>query len=189
MIWPTLPSSDDPANLTVSPAPADIALFHAMDEALFEIALQYNNGDLRVATLPGGVSSPPLYFAPGIDANPLVPTSNPVDIADEIVAGGRNSATVDGIFGFATDLFDARTIDINVFRSIIARSPSQLVRVVKSNTSFIDTSYRPVDDSLNFADEFISAPSVRVSASTYVSLMSQEHSFLAGGHVASDVTA
>lgn len=59
-------------------------LVHAMDSLLLEIATKLNEGSLRVTGVDPYV---PMHFAPGMDANPLVPMSNPKDIATAIQNG------------------------------------------------------------------------------------------------------
>lgn len=169
----------EPADYLTDPAPTGIEIFHAMDATILQIAAQYHGGELRIPN-PVGALHEGMYFADGINSNPLVPTSNPAHIARRIVDGLHDLATRDGILRFARVLYRNGIVDIASFSVIRRLRPSRQVCVIRANTSAVPAAYRPLDDGGNFADEFITRPDASVSPDVYDLVVEERHDFTDG---------
>jgi hypothetical protein len=164
-IPPSLPK-DVAAALVVKPAPSGIDLIHAMDRVILETAERYNGGGLRV----GGAASDErdgVYFSPGIDANPLVKSSNPADIGIRIATGGYDLSTRHGMERFAWALLSEGRISERDYRSAVSTLPSRRVVFVATDTGRIGTWFRPADDALHICSELISLPGESLASGTY----------------------
>jgi len=138
-----------------------------MDQVILDIARACNQGELRVPDfsragqqrLDGNMDMAPVYFAPGANANPLVDSSNPLDIARWISIGLYDSSTLYRIQRFARALRRAGRISPQTANQIVANSvPSRQPIFIYSNTARVTTWYRGLDDKEQFADEFITYP-------------------------------
>jgi hypothetical protein len=170
-----------------SDPPPGIDIATAMDEVILDIARAYNQGELRVPDfsrvgqkqLDGNMDMAPLYFAPGANANPLVDSSNPLDIARWISIGLYDSSTLYRIQRFARALLRARRISQRIANEIVANStPSRQPVFVYTNTGRVNTWYRGLDDKEQFADEFITYP--EESVRNYARLIEDRVSIIGG---------
>lgn len=151
---------------TIHPPPG-IELVTSVDEIFVDIARTHNQGELRVPDFArygqpepnSSMDMAPIYFSPGANANPLVHSSNPLDIARWISIGLYDSSTLHRIQRFARALLRARRISQRIANQIVASSaPSRQPVFVYSNSGRVNTWYRGLDDKEQFADEFITYP-------------------------------
>ena len=154
-------------------------LVHAMDRLIYEIASTLNGGALRVSD-----SRPykPLFLAPGFDANPLVPTSNPKDISrgiNEAVEPFRNRPIV-GRNRFLTDLEQAGRATPDEVSQWYLREPTGLVTVVLIDSEQVPTRYEPSGNRPS-ADEFLSVNGSAIE--TYEVMGRETHSINNGSYV------
>lgn len=152
--------------LSLRPPPG-IEIVTAMDEIIVGVARTYNQGELKVPDfsrvgqpeLNGSMDMAPVYFAPGANANPLVQSSNPLDIARWVSIGLYDSSTLYRIQRFARALLRAGQISSQIAGQIVANSvPSRQPVFIYSNTGRVNTWYRGLDDKQQFADEFVTYP-------------------------------
>lgn len=133
-----------------------------MDRLIYEIATSLNGGALRVSDArPYG----PLFLAPGFDANPLVPTSNPKDIA-----GGINGAkepfrnrTIVGRNRFLADLEQVGRATSEEASEWYLREPTGLVTVILIDSENVQTRYE-ANRNRYIADEFLTIEGATVES-------------------------
>lgn len=147
--------------------PPGIEIVTALDRVIVDIAKAHNRGELKVPDstilgLSGGdrsVLMAPVYFSPGINANPLVDSSNPLDIARWIITGLYDSSTLFRVQRLVKAIWIAGLIDTATRDWLVASSTSSREPVfVCSDTARASTWYRGLDDWEQFADEFITHP-------------------------------
>lgn len=150
-----------------------------MDQVILDIAKQFNSGHLRVdwtASVPN-IADPRrgMYFAPGIDGNPLVPSSNPAFIATTIKGGDYDEATRSGRWAFAEALLVTSRISVADYETILAMQPTKRPVAIESDTVRTRTWHRTQDDAGNVAHEFISMLDEQVAQ--YNVVRSEVHDF------------
>jgi hypothetical protein len=146
--------------------PTGVLIVTAVDKAILTIAGRYNHGELRVSDpqarqqqVVAGLGMDPLYFAPGVNSNPLVASSNPLDIARWIILGFYDQSTVHRIWKFAVALEKAGRISERTASDIRRRArPERQAVFVTTDTGRIATWYRGLDDTDRFTDEFLTYP-------------------------------
>ena len=182
-------SPNPPCDVQTLHPPPGIELVTALDEIIVDIARTYNQGELRVPNfsrqgqpeLDGSMDMAPMYFAPGPNANPLVHSSNPLDIARWISVGLYDPSTLHRVQRFARALLNAGRISRQIANQIIANSaPSRQPVFIYSDTGRVSTWYRGLDDKQQFADEFITYPEEPVR--NYTSLV-EDCVSIVGRHV------
>jgi hypothetical protein len=144
-----------------------------MDKTILEIARMHNNGSLRAVNI---VRRPEegVYFAPGINSNPLHPNSNPWNIAMKIRDGGRTDDINNGIQKFLHELWNSGILNEEVYISSVGSlNPSNEPIFIETNTGSIATWYRACDDEGYLADEFISQPDEAIAINTYRILLTE----------------
>jgi hypothetical protein len=147
-----------------------------MDKTILEIARMHNTGSLRTIN---NTRRPErgMHFAPGLNSNPLRPTSNPWDIAIKIKDGRRRKATKDGIEDFLRELKNSGMINDEVYISNVGSlNPANEPIFIETNTNNIVTWYRPCDGSGYLADEFISQPNEAIPIDRYRILLTECYS-------------
>ncbi len=149
----------------------------ALDRAIVEVASSHNHGELRVPDM----EMAPVYFAPGANSNPLVASSNPLDIAQWIKIGLYDRPTLHRIQRFAKALLEVNRISSQQAMQIVSGSnPSRQPVLLYSDTGRVKTSYRGLDDREHFADEFITYPEECVRNYTY---LIEDNISVSGKHV------
>lgn len=145
-------------------------IFHATDRALVDLARNHNAGALRVAASPFE-----MYFAAGVDANPLVPGSNPKDIAQGIQTGlGEFKRRVyDGFVNFVADLLQAKSLDGSAAAQLFQAGLSGVAAIVVMDEDDTSVVLRQARKGQHWFQEYVTVGGA--SLATYWLLATETH--------------
>lgn len=153
-------------------------LVHAMDQMIYDIAVSLNDGALRV---PNVSTYRPFFMAPGFDSNPLVPPSNPRDVAQRINDGVEEyrKKTLVGRNQFLVDLEDSGRASASQVQDWYLKDPTGLVVVALIDSDRVEAHYQRSGGPYS-ADEFVTERDESVKRDTYELLRNERHEIDAG---------